>query len=179
MPTITIKCPHCGAVLSVADSPENAGKSLKCPVCEQRAPYTNYKQVIISGGSTILPGNSNGESTQYATDDSKTSATVTIAATGQTFTLHDGVNTIGRIATTNSAEFMISDPSRVHISRRHINIELRNTAAGAIYVLSLCNARFNTTLINGKPLAYGDTIILQDGDVITLPDNIECIIHNS
>ena len=45
MGMIKIKCPTCGAILSVADDPSNVRKSVKCPVCEEKHRFTEFKSV--------------------------------------------------------------------------------------------------------------------------------------
>lgn len=50
---VRIKCPWCSSVLSVKMLPGIENKSVNCPVCKHKSPFTQFQQVTV--GSTSQP----------------------------------------------------------------------------------------------------------------------------
>ena len=85
MNQIKIKCPTCGARLTVIDSPENKGKSVRCPICKEKRPFSQFRIVSTAvvddndktqigvGGSagdmTELPGRKDQVESGYLKDN--------------------------------------------------------------------------------------------------------------
>ena len=115
---IKIKCPYCGAVLSVKNQAGIETKSVTCPICKQKSPFKDFKKVVDKG---------NDEKTQYPGDDEKTSyrtssdeggtdigtglnftlGKLRVIPSGPSFQLKPGKNIIGRRATQSTADFQI------------------------------------------------------------------------
>lgn len=45
---IQIKCPFCGAVLSVKNIPDIESKNVTCPICKHKYPFSQFKRVTTS-----------------------------------------------------------------------------------------------------------------------------------
>ena len=178
---IKIKCPYCGSVLSVKNQIGIESKSVTCPICKQKSPFMDFKKVIDK---------SNDESTQYPGDDEKTSyktssdpkteigsglnftlGKLKVLPSGPSFQLQPGKNIIGRRATHSSADFQIPTEGSKRLSREHLVIEIKKVQGkGFVHYASLCKQKVNRTLIGNEPLEFGDCIVLNDGDIIKLPD---------
>ena len=172
METIKIKCPNCGAILTVADSPANEGKSVKCPVCKMTNPFTSFKSVqlkvteedrtSLSGNlgpedRTCLPDYQKSENIGYLWDDTAK----------MRYNLQEGINLIGRM--TYQSIPVATVPVKTEdrgFSRKHMNIEVVKGADG-VFRYYVCNAENkNPTTVNGVQLIANDKIILHNGDVI-------------
>ena len=170
--TIRIKCPNCGAILTVADSPANIGKSVKCPVCKQKNAFTAFKpaqkpdtdadrtrlgQNFPPKDVTQLPQKPKGVTIGYLMDESRR----------KKYTLTEGVNLIGRktYQTVSSASLPI-ETDDLGFSRKHLFIEAVKGPDGIIRHYAYNASNKNETQINGITLGAGDKVILHDSDVI-------------
>lgn len=178
---IKIKCPYCGAVLSVKNQTGIESKSVTCPICKQKSPFKSFKEVVDKN---------NDESTQYPSDDEKTSyqtssdprteiggglnfnlGILSVLPSGPSFQLKVGKNIIGRRATQSSADFQIPTDGSKRLSREHLVIEVKKVPGkGFVHYASLCKQRTNATYIGNEQLEYGDCIVLSHGEIIKLPD---------
>lgn len=179
---IKIKCPYCGAVLSVKNQAGIETKSVTCPICKQKSPFKDFKKVVDKG---------NDEKTQYPGDDEKTSyrtssdeggtdvgtglnftlGKLRVIPSGPSFQLKPGKNIIGRRATQSTADFQIPMEGSKRLSREHLVIEVKKVQGkGFVHYASLCKQKTNKTFIGNEQLEYGDCIVLNHGDVIKLPD---------
>lgn len=187
---IKIKCPYCGAVLSVKNQAGIDSKSVTCPICKQKSPFKDYKK---------LTDHSNNEKTQYPGDEERTSyktseepgtdigfglnftlGKLRVMPSGPSFQLKPGKNVIGRQATQSSADFQIPMIGSKRLSREHLIIEIKKVQGkGFVHYASLCKQKINKTLIGNEQLEYGDCVVLNHGDVIKLPDvNVKFEIPN-
>lgn len=178
---IKIKCPYCGAVLSVKNQAGIESKSVTCPICKQKSPFKDFKKIIE---------NPNDERTQYPGDDEKTSyktssdpgtdigtglnftlGKLRVMPSGPSFQLKPGKNIIGRQASKSIADYQIpTDPSK-RMSREHLIIDIKKVPGkGFVHYASLYKERINPTFIGSEQLEYGDCVILNHGDIIKLPD---------
>jgi hypothetical protein len=83
--------------------------------------------------------------------------------------LKEGRNILGRA--NSSVAVDIALPSQFkYVSRQHLIIDVRRTAVGYIHTVMLCKSEVNKTYINSMQLVYGDQVILNDGDIVKLPD---------
>lgn len=172
MDTIRIKCPTCGAILTVADSPANVGKSVKCPVCKEKHQFTEFKAVqtpkedsdrtslgmnIPTEDKTQLPVKPSVVTFGYLVDE----------VHHRKYTLTSGVNLIGRktYQTAPVASIPI-ETDDLCFSRKHLYIEAAKGPDGVIRHYAYNAANKNETTINGTRLGDGDKLILHDSDVI-------------
>ena len=163
--TIRIKCPSCGAVLTVKDMPGLETKSVNCPVCKQRAPFTQYKKVDESDDHTQYPDGVRGGSA-HSGDSEKTKVDFNV-----NYTVKKGKNVIGRKASQSVADVQISTGESRKLSREHLTIDVNLVPGkGMRHYVSLYKQKVNKTFIGSVPLEYGDCIVLKHGDIIKLPD---------
>lgn len=179
---IKIKCPFDGAVLSIKNQPGLESKSVTCPICKHKYPFTQFK-VVTPGTNkdddppTDYPGGE--ERTSYGGADKPTDlgamnftpGRVVVVGTGVSYRLKPGRNIIGRKASKSAADFGIDTGENRKMSREHIVIEIKKVPAkGFVHYLSLYKEKVNKTFVGNEPLVYGDCIILNHGDIIKLPD---------
>lgn len=179
---IQIKCPFCGAVLSVKNQPGIETKNVTCPICKQKSPFLQFKKVTAAAynddPATEYPHKE--ECTQYAYEKEEktqmgemnfTIGKVKVMDSGVSYQLKPGRNVIGRKGSKSGADFQINTGEKRSMSREHIVIEVKKIPAkGYMHYLSLFKERVNQTFIGNEPLLYGDCIVLNHGDLIRLPD---------
>lgn len=88
-----------------------------------------------------------------------------VMTTGETFDLHEGSNTIGRRANSDTADIQISND--MYMSRKHIIIDVVKQRNTLEYHLVEIGSK-NITKLNGTAINRGDILILNPGDVMTL-----------
>lgn len=170
-----IKCPNCGAVLVLKNGTNLEGKKLKCAACKETAPYNLFKPVVYRQEEhTEYPE-------EYGTPDSSENSDRSNNYTlGQirilssdlpVFRLKVGKNVIGRKANVSTADIQIPMGDNKRLSREHLVIEIKKIPErGFVHYASLYKLKSNATFINESLLEYGDCAVLQNGDVIKLPD---------
>lgn len=178
---IQIKCPFCGAVLSVKYQAGIESKNVTCPVCKHKYPFSQFKQTNNNSNTsdcdTEYPDkNKNG---YYKTEDSSFTempkmnsiiGRLTVISTGEIFQLKTGRNVIGRKTPSSTADFKINTGNDLIMSREHLVIDVRNVAGkGVVHYASLFKERVNETRIGNDRLFYGDTVVLRHGEKIQLP----------
>lgn len=185
---IQIKCPFDGAVLTVRNQPGIESKNVTCPICRNKYPFTQFRRVspVADGGdaptgypqsyrqeeehTSYAAGPVNQEKTRVASMN-LTIGKLTVRDTGITFRLKAGRNVIGRRSPRSEADFQIDTGERRAMSRDHLVIEVRNVPGrGFVHYLSLFKEKVNNTFIGKEKLEYGDTVVLNQGDIIRLPD---------
>lgn len=183
---IQIKCPWCGAVLSVRNVPGIEGKGVTCPVCKQKSPFVQCKRVMPRNTveKTDYP---RGERTEYRSDErtrlpektevreqeNLTIGSLILTPGGKKFHLSPGRNVIGRKAQASTADIMIDTGEGRRMSRKHIVIEVKRVPGkGFVHYISLYKEQCNPTFLGNDPIEYGDTIVLAHGDTITMPDAV-------
>lgn len=156
---IKIKCPSCSAVLTTMQKPGIEKKRITCPVCKQKAPFSDFKKNVKT----------NQESTQIAAlNVNSVIGSVTVLPNGNTFQLREGRNVIGRTAETSKADIFVPGSNRM--SREHLVIDVKDISGkGFVHYASLYKKETNETYINSVIIDYEDSIILKDGDVIKFP----------
>lgn len=171
METIDVICPWCTAKLRLRKTPGMEGKNLTCPNCRQTSPFLNYKKAvpIEEESVTCFPGGP--ENAQKVKTENLVIGRLIIPLSGISFQLKNGKNIIGRKASSSIAEFQISTGENKRLSREHLVIEVKRIpSSGFMHYVSLYKERVNKTYVNNTQLLYGDTLILQHGDIIKLPD---------
>lgn len=177
---IKIKCPFCGSVLSVKEQAGMESKSVTCPICKQKSPFTTFKSVVdkLQEEKTQYPGRE--EHTSYRIDDSPTATgkglnfalgRLTGGIMTNPYQLKSGKNIIGRQAAQSIADCQIPTAPSKRMSREHLVIEVkREPGRGFVHYASLYKERVNATFVNNTLLEFGDRVVLNHGDVIKLPD---------
>lgn len=189
MSEIKIKCPTCGKVLRLQDSPTINNSTFTCPVCKEKHVVGNCQRFVerpkpatteeTQYGQSVSHS-SNGDETQYAgsggisTGGDETRIGVTpqvkvgslVDNMGRTYQLRIGVNSIGRMATTSPATVQINTQDRT-MSRNHAIIEVRNAGGQMLHIIKN-GANKNPSYINGVLIGPSDQLILNNGDRIKL-----------
>lgn len=174
---IQIKCPFCGSILSVKNMPGIESKSVTCPICRHKYPFTQFKRMASAPDEHYHPGGD--EDTDYGDDSTTTDMSkmnytigrVIIIGSGIEYRLKPGRNVIGRKSPNSAADFQIDTDDRRLMSREHIVIEVKKVPAkGFVHYISLFKKKVNKTYIGNEPIEYGDCIVLSHGDIIKLPD---------
>lgn len=179
---LQIKCPFCGAVLSVKNQAGIATKTVTCPVCKKKNGFLDFIQINYNNPSVSnLPRYENREYTQYAdsinyehtplTQPNYSIGELTNMENGEKYKLKPGKNIIGRKALKSVADIQIDTMGKRMLSREHILLEIKNVPTkGFVHYLSLFKENVNKTFINNEPLIFGDCMVLNDGDIVMLPD---------
>lgn len=178
---IKIKCPYCGAVLSVKNQADIESKNVTCPICKQKSPFTDFKRIVdkMEDEHTQYPGGEEKTSYQNSSDPGTdigrglnfALGKLKIMPTGPSYQLKNGKNIIGRRASQSSADFQIATGESKRLSREHLVIEIKKVQGkGLVHYASLYKQKTNKTYIGTELLEYGDCIVLNDGDIIKLPD---------
>lgn len=177
---IKIKCPFDGAILTVKKQMGMETKSVTCPVCHNRYPFTQFKVIGEASmsyhdspntcypHSSISNPKSAPEPTQFPSGNYTIGQLVDIS-TGRVWKLMPGCNIIGRKASKSSATIQIETGDNRSMSREHIVIEVKKVMGGFVHNLALFKEKVNKTQIGANELLYGDKIILAHGNLITLP----------
>lgn len=184
---IKIKCPFCGAVLSVKDVPGLNAKSTTCPVCKQKSAIKDFKRVADrQEEKTEYPtdGHANEEKTEYHNPvdsdktlirkspfDNLTLGQLKVLPSGPSFLLRPGQNIVGRkVVNPPYADFQIPTISN-RMSRQHLLVEVKKVPGkGFVHYVSLYGQKANATFIGNNQIEVGDCMVLNDGDIIQLPD---------
>ena len=166
-----MKCPGCSAVLRIKSAPGLEGKNITCPNCKHTSAFTQFKHIIpIEEESvTCLPGGI--RNVPMPTKENLIIGRLVIPLSGISYQLFPGKNIIGRKVTASTANIQIETGDNKRMSREHLIIEVKRIpSSGFSHYVSLYKERVNKTFINSTELLWGDTLILQHGDIIKLPD---------
>lgn len=157
-----IKCPSCGVVLEVKNSQDEAMKIIKCPKCSTPLRVRFKKQEMPSmDAETHLAARGDSAKTQLA-DGKPSTGRAAILCEGKTYPLHEGLNIVGRKASTSTADVQIDVGDR-YMSRQNAAVTVR--PVGGKYVVSIASLKNpNPILIGSEKLLDGDEVILSDGD---------------
>lgn len=187
MQKIRIKCPHCKVTLDVRNSTGAAEKEITCPNCHTNL-MVKFKQVAVPP-SQPQPANTEPRTTAdnlYADGQAQTPAAYTdtsetmvtslpifdaimgkLLYNGKKYMLQMGINTIGRKAETSKASLQIETDDR-SMSRLHSVIKVTRLLDGTLRTTIENADNKNLTYVGGQLLIDGDTIVLNDGDVIKM-----------
>lgn len=169
---LRIKCPNCGAVLTIKNMPGLETKNIPCPVCKKISKYTDYKapkpQTYSSGEDDRT---STGDATQPGNLKQWGIGKLQKPGTNQQYKLTLGINTIGRKAQSSNATVQIDTDDR-SMSRAHSTIEICKLKAGG-YIHYFSNAQNkNDTYVNSQLIEKGDRIVLHGGETIKMAKTV-------
>lgn len=177
------KCPNCGKALLFRNEPVNASAMVKCPACQQTTPYFSLKQAVQAKPSQAGDNSASEEHTRYVKKESahaepkiKVSRSEVhaflrlVSSPEKTYSLKSGKNVIGRSAPTSNADIQIDTGSRKRMSREHIVIDFDSVDGKPRFRFSLFKGNLNDTFIGTEKVSFGDSMYLNPGDVIRLPD---------
>lgn len=184
---IRIKCPHCGAVLKVKQQLGLEKASLTCPVCKKKSPFSNYNQMVNNDNEeTELPnGHKNSRNTEETEIGGVGSFVIgcLVEKTGKRWSLHPGVNTIGRKlqADPQQVEIPIVDyTGERKMSRNHAKIEVIRQPNGSCKHVLYNWQNKNQTFIGGDPIEDGDRIVLHNNMIIKFANvDVKFVIEDS
>ena len=169
--TIDVKCPWCSATLRILQSPGMENKNITCPNCKKTSPFSQFKIVVAKDDESVTCFPGTDSNNQHQVKENLLIGRLIIPLTGITYQLLPGRNIIGRKASASTANFQIDTGDHKRMSREHLIIEVKRVpAAGLMHYVSLYKERVNKTFIHSTKLLWGDTLILQHGDIIKLPD---------
>lgn len=149
-------------------------KSVTCPVCKHKHPFTEFKKVTHTSEEE--------EPTDYEYTDYKTSGHASSGpdftlgilredASGKVHHLRPGRNVIGRAAAKSGADIRLETGGSKRMSREHLVIDVKkDSEKGYVHYASLFKDGMNDTFINDEKLYFGDTVILHDKMRVDLPD---------
>ena len=180
---IQIKCPFCGAVLSVKNIPDIDKKNVTCPICKQTNRFVNYKQVTPNSDGVRKAAGSNAfnqkrnyeneanDATQYGPMNF-TIGRLKLHGTDIVYQLNPGINEVGRMSKNSTVDFQIDTGDSRRMSRKHLLVEVvKENHKGFVHYVSLSKENVNPTTVDGNPMCYGvDKMILNNGAIIKLPD---------
>lgn len=169
MEKIRIKCPVCGAVLEAMDDPANAEKYVKCPNCQQRNKFKDFKR--IEPVSAPVP--SEDDDTRIASMRRESMGYLLDKATYRRYPLREGKQLVGRKPhkTPPKADIPIETTDQ-GMSREHLFIEVMAGRDGRYHVYVSNAKNQNPTEINGTKLEDGDKVGIRHGDVLKLCDTL-------
>ena len=189
MSEISIKCPTCGKILRIKETPTINTAKFICPVCKEKHIVGNCQRIQKNRPKDI-------EATQYGTSQSTTSGSAEdtqyepngsgavegtrvanapvnvgylVDSAGRRYQLSKGVNTIGRKAMASNATVQIDDPNG-YMSRNHASIEVRERGNQLLYIMKNTLNK-NPSYVNGNLVNEGDQLILNHGDRLKLGFN--------
>lgn len=188
MSELKVKCPSCGKVFIIASQHGIETKTFTCTVCKTRSligpnlVVVKPKPASPAGEETqygpSVRGCSTGEETQYnPSGASRGEETVYNSSAsqkpaqlvdnfGRSYSLHPGINTIGRKANSSTATVQIAVEDK-YMSRSHAIIEVRNAGGQLVYIMKN-GANKNPSYLNGTLVGPSDQLILNNGDRIKL-----------
>lgn len=171
MQKIRIKCPNCGVKLDVRNSTDSCEKEISCPNCNAqiRVNFNKEQREQQPQETPII------ESQRFGTRVVPADCTMgKLLLNGTFYPLQIGINTVGRAASTSKASIQIRTADRT-MSRMHSIIEVGRIFNGVDVAIrtTIKNAdNKNLTYVGGQLLVDGDTIVLNDGDIIKM-GNVE------
>lgn len=175
---VKIKCPNCGAILNVKDAPGLNDKSVRCPICGEKQAFSNYKEVkSVSAEDDTEYKNHNANSakeddmTEINTGEGEDTVITTYGylldiKTKKKYSLKDGVNYVGRKATSTPGKVNVRiETSDMGFSRSHLCLESVMQAGVRKYKV-YNDACKNPTFLNGEKIEKDDVLFLKENDII-------------
>lgn len=175
---IKIKCPNCGAILNVKAVPGLNDKLVRCPICEEKHPFSNYKEVksVSTEDETDYESHKANsakvdDETEINTGEGEETVITTCGylldiKTKKKYSLKNGVNYIGRSATSTPERVNVRiETSDMGFSRSHLCLEA--VLHGGVRKYKVYNdACKNPTFLNGEKIDKKDVLFLKENDII-------------
>jgi len=158
-----VKCPSCGVTLDVRNSTGMTEKEISCPNCGTQL-MVKFDNAASAGSPSVQ------ESQEFHTcflSGLTDGIMGRLLLDGKEYALKMGLNTVGRKATTSSASIQIETDDR-SMSRMHSVINVTRMFDGTLRTTIKNADNKNATHVGGQLLIDGDTIVLNDGDVIQM-----------
>lgn len=166
--TLKIKCPNCGAMLTIRNMEGLETKSVTCPVCKKQSRYIDFKQPAPTPPPMEEDRTMLGDNLGIHTPQAEKPGALVDNETGKTYALSAGLNIIGRRAMSSDANVQIDTTDRT-MSRKHCAIEAKPAQGKPGYFHYLSNAaNKNATYVGTQKLEDGDRIVLQGGEKIRM-----------
>ena len=170
---IKLTCPSCGISVIRKSVAGLERCNLECYKCGQRHLFSAWSPQPVAPTSkqnASKPLGNNG-ATQLGSINF-TIGRLRLKETDITYQLKEGQNVIGRKCNAGKANFQIDTGSKRAMSREHLNVEVvKEKFKGFVHYVSLRKENVNPTNLNGQTLQFGtDRLILNEGDIISLPD---------
>ncbi|MCF0196637.1 MAG: FHA domain-containing protein [Bacteroidaceae bacterium] len=175
---IKMGCPVCGTVQLVKYVPGCENGIVPCRVCNKRYAFAKFKWIDNTANEeTLYPGSGNAkpkENTERTRLGAVNNTIGHLIAAGRIYPLRLGKNVIGRKAESSSATIQLPTNS-MRLCREHIIIEVKNIPGmGSVHHGSLYKKAVNATFVNNSQLEFGDVLVLNNHNIIRLPDvNVE------
>ena len=165
---VFIKCPECGKVLQFKAFPNYQKAKLTCPFCKYHNSIENYVSIKAPSQLQEPQPPLDGDTDTEDMDATRTPGSVQLRRvdTGETRTLREGLNTIGRSSATPQATVTFDDPQK-YLSRNHATINVVATGKG-LSVRLQDNGSKNGTFINNTRLSSGTIVAVQNGGMFTM-----------
>lgn len=168
--TVDVLCP-CGAKLRVKRVPGIETKTLTCPKCGQKRPFTQYRGVSEKseeGDGPVEPGKPEVPGGTIFGDPLISSLPHLLdTATGKTYQLCEGNNLVGRCADSSHADIKILTNDK-KLSREHFIVIGKKIGKQYKFFIRLHKKEVNATRVNNDLLDFGDEIFLQNNSTITV-----------
>lgn len=166
MEKIRIKCPECGAVLEAMDDPANAEKNVKCPNCQQRNKFKDFKRLVAAS-----PIPSADDETHISEKRKESAGYLMDRATSRRYLLREGNQLVGRKPHKSAPKADVPiETTDQGMSREHLFIDVMAGRDGRNHVYVSNAKNLNPTEINGVALPDGDKIAIRHGDIVKLCD---------
>lgn len=169
---LKIRCVHCGAKLTIRNQVNIEKLSVECPNCHEKFKVSEGMQSMSANQSKTsdedtIYRQSKGSDTEDTIFNSgqRNPGRLVEIATGRTYPLKPGRNTIGRTSESTPTDISVDDPSR-RMSRQHAIIEVRTMADGTFRHFLYNWKNKNSTCVDGHQLMQNDNIVLRDGQMI-------------
>jgi hypothetical protein len=197
---IKIKCPFDGAILTIKSVPNIETKSITCPVCKKSYAFTQYKLMTPPPPPIDIatdypddpfgqpkkpaapqpPFGSETEINEEPTKEQQVIGRLVLQPSGVTYQLKLGRNVVGRKGVSSKADLQIDTEGKRNMSREHLVIDVKQEPGkGIVHYASLFKELVNDTYVNKARLAFGDCVVLNDGDLIRLPDaTLKLVIYD-
>lgn len=174
---IKIKCPNCGAILSVKEAPGINDKTVRCPVCGEKQLFSKYKEVkpVFDDDTELKKAKFNsvkGDDETEINIEEKENTVITSYGylldkkTHKKYSLKDGVNFVGRKANSTPEKVNVRiETEDMGFSRSHLCVETVLQAGVRKYKV-YNDACKNSTFLNGEKIDKGDVLFLKENDII-------------
>ena len=190
MSEIKVKCPTCGKVLRLNETPTINKATFTCPNCKEKHVVGNCQRYTPAPSKPAAPsadetryGNmasapsQGGDETRYAGGDEtlvgappQPKVGMLVDSNGAAYQLAVGFNTIGRKASSSTASVQIPTDDRT-MSRNHAVIEVRNAGGQLLHILKN-GANKNPSYHNNMLVGPGDQLILNNGDRLKMGNTV-------